>query len=166
AYSQTLSVSGGAAPYSWAITSGGLPPGLTLTSSTGVIAGTPTTAGTFGFAVTVTEGGGRTDTRPFAVVISAPTPVITTASPLPAGTVGAVYAQTLAATGGAPPYAWSITTGSLPPLLTLDAATGAIRGTVANAGNFNFVVRVSDANSRSDTKAFALTINEAAAQPL
>jgi hypothetical protein len=55
AYSATLTASGGKSPYSWAIVSGALPAGLTLTAATGVISGTPTTAGTSSFTVRVTD---------------------------------------------------------------------------------------------------------------
>lgn len=56
AYSASLSamVSGGTAPYTWAVTSGTLPAGITL-SSVGTLSGTPTAAGTFTFSVTVTD---------------------------------------------------------------------------------------------------------------
>jgi hypothetical protein len=53
-YSQTLSASGGTAPYTWAITSGSLPPGLAL-SSGGVLSGTPTQSGFYTFSVTATD---------------------------------------------------------------------------------------------------------------
>jgi fibronectin type 3 domain-containing protein len=54
-YSATLAASGGVTPYTWSITSGALPAGLTLTAATGIIAGTPTAAGTFTFTVKVTD---------------------------------------------------------------------------------------------------------------
>jgi hypothetical protein len=55
AYSATLKASGGAPPYTWAITGGALPAGLTLTPATGVISGTPNAAGTYSFTVGVKD---------------------------------------------------------------------------------------------------------------
>ncbi|HMV48106.1 MAG TPA: Ig domain-containing protein, partial [Blastocatellia bacterium] len=69
AYNQTLTATGGTAPYSFAVTAGSLPNGLTLTSG-GALAGTPTTLGTFNFTVTATESTGCTGTQAYTVVIS------------------------------------------------------------------------------------------------
>ncbi len=75
AYSQTLSVSGGSAPYTWAVTSGTLPAGLTLASSTGVISGTPTTAGISTFTVQVTDNIGGTSTQSLSITVNSLTTV-------------------------------------------------------------------------------------------
>ncbi len=86
-------------------------------------------------------------------------PVISTASPLPLGTLGGAYAKTLAATSGSGTgYAWSLAAGSLPGGLTLSSA-GLISGTVAAQGTFNFTARVTDSAGRSATKTFALTVS-------
>src|SRR5205823_7815501 len=61
--------------------------------------------------------------------------------------VGTAYSQTLAATGGTPPYAWSVISGSLPAGLTLNATSGAISGTPTTAGTSNFTVQVIDSSS-------------------
>jgi hypothetical protein len=66
-----LQGSGGQPPYTWSLASGshGLPPGLGLSAS-GAISGTPTTAGTFGFAVQMTDAGNRSVTRDLSIAIS------------------------------------------------------------------------------------------------
>ncbi len=64
AYSQTLTASGGTAPYRFAVTTGALPAGLTL-STAGLLSGTPTVGGSFGFTVTATDS--STGTGPFSV---------------------------------------------------------------------------------------------------
>ena len=87
-------------------------------------------------------------------------PTITTASPLTPGTVGTAYSQTLAATGGTPPYTWSVTVGTPPAGLTL-SGTGVLSGTPTAAGTSNFTIQVT--GGASSTKAFALTINPAGA---
>jgi len=100
AYSQTLVANGGTPPYTWSVTAGALPAGLSL-SSAGVLSGTPTTTGTANFTVRAADSGTQTATKAFALTINNPLS-ITTSSPLPSGTVGTAYSQTLAASGGAP----------------------------------------------------------------
>ena len=63
-YSQQLSATGGAAPYTWSVTAGALPTGLTL-SSTGLISGTPTIGGSFSFTVTVRDRNNATASRTY-----------------------------------------------------------------------------------------------------
>ena len=55
AYSATLAASGGTQPYTWSVSAGSLPAGLTLNSSTGVISGTPTTVGDYSFTIQVSD---------------------------------------------------------------------------------------------------------------
>src|SRR5207244_996215 len=85
---------------------------------------------------------------------------ITTAPALPDGASGAAYAVTLAGTGGTPPYAWSVTAGSLPPGLTLEGPTGALTGTPSASGNFNFTVTLTDSASVTAQKQFTLAIGQ------
>jgi hypothetical protein len=57
AYSTTVQATGGQAPYAWSLISGALPPGLSLSATSGTISGTPTTAGTFNFTLRATDSG-------------------------------------------------------------------------------------------------------------
>ncbi len=166
AYLQTLTATGGTPPYvNWLVTVGSLPPGVTLGASTGQFTGTPTSAGTYNFTVQVSDSATptpQTASKPFALTINPPALSITTASPLPAGTVNVAYLQTLTATGGTPPYVnWLVTVGSLPPGVTLGASTGQFTGTPTSAGTYNFTVQVSDSATPTPQTAsapFALTI--------
>jgi len=148
-YGQTLAASGGAAPYSYAVTAGGLPTGLTLNASTGAIDGTPTAQGTFNFTVTATDSSGGAGSasvsQAYSVVIAAPTIVIAPAS-LPAGASGVAYSQTLSASGGTAPYAYTISAGALPVGLSL-SSSGALSGTPTVSGSFNFTVTATDATT-------------------
>jgi hypothetical protein len=69
-YSAQLSASGGITPYSWSVTAGALPAGLSLGASSGTISGTPTTVGTSSFTVRVTGGDGLSSTRSFSITVS------------------------------------------------------------------------------------------------
>lgn len=71
AYSQTISASPGGT-YTFTVSSGMLPDGLSLNPSTGAITGTPTTAGLFNFTITATDGNGCTGRRAYSIRISCP----------------------------------------------------------------------------------------------
>ncbi len=155
-YSQTLSASGGSGPYTWALQAGALPPGFTL-GSDGTIGGTPTAAGHYNFTVQVTDAGGSTATRPLSLdVVTGLT--ITSTSPLASAVLNASYSQALAAIGGTPPYKWSVSAGTLPPGLALDATTGVLSGSASSAGAYTFTAQVTDAASASITKQFSIAV--------
>ncbi len=157
AYSQTLVASGGTAPYTWAVTVGSLPAGLVLDVATGVISGTPTTAGASSFTVTATDSATTPATATAALSITIDAMSITTTS-LPGGTVGTAYSQTLVVAGGTAPYTWAVTSGNLPAGLTLDANTGVISGTPTAAATSPFTVSVTDTNTATASQALSITI--------
>lgn len=171
AYSQTLQAIGGTSPYTWAVTSGSLPSGLSLNSSTGVISGTPGSNGTSNFTVTATDSSSPTpQTASAALSITIASGIqplkITTSGALVAGVVGSAYpGATLQATGGVAAYSWAVTGGSLPAGLSLGAATGIISGTPSTVGTANFTVTVTDAEGTPQTASstFSITIAAAAA---
>ena len=156
-YSQTLSASGGSTPYRWTATQA-LPAGLNLNTSTGLISGTPTAAGSFSFAVQVTDAAQTSATATFSLTITPATLTITTVSPLFTGTVGTPYAQTFSATGGSTPYSWAVIAGGVAGL-TLDATSGVLQGTPQSAGTFSITIQVTDKNNSRASQSYSLVVN-------
>ena len=166
AYSQTLTASGGTAPYAYAVTAGALPAGLTL-SATGTLAGSPLASGSFALSITATDAssgsGPYATTRSYTVVVAAPALTLAPAV-LANGAVGAAYSQALTASGGTAPYSYAITAGALPAGLTL-GATGQITGTPTAAGRFTVSITATDASSGNGPYSASLTYILAIAPP-
>lgn len=165
AYSQTLTASGGVSPYSFAVTAGAVPTGLTL-SAGGVLSGTPTAGGSFNFTATATDSspfpGPFAGSQAYTLVVTPPTMVLPATS-LAGGTVGTAYADSItAASGGTAPYSYAVTAGALPGGLSLNAANGAITGTPSAPGTFNFSISASDSSTGTGpymaTQAYAITV--------
>jgi hypothetical protein len=66
---------------------------------------------------------------------------------LPPAVQGSSYTATVEASGGVPPYAWSLQSGALPAGIALDGATRTLSGTATESGDFPVTIRVSDAAS-------------------
>lgn len=129
-YSTIVAAHGGIAPYSWKLTGGTLPAGLSLNAASGAITGTPT-ASVSGAALTftATDSSNPVQTNSATLLLTiAPPPLNITTQSLPYGQVNVAYSAQLAATGGTAPYAWILTQGTLPAGLLLSSA-GLISGT-------------------------------------
>ncbi len=157
AFSQTLMASGGVASYTFAVTSGSLPGGLSLNSSTGAITGTPNAPGAYSFTVTATDAHSQTGSQTYSGTVATPTIALSPTS-LPSGTQGAAYSQTISALGGISPYTYSITSGSLPTGISLNSSTGVISGTPSVSGTYSFTVTATDAYSYTGSQSYSLTL--------
>lgn len=160
-YSHTVSWKPGTGcpPFTYAVVGGAFPPGLTL-SSNGNITGTPTKAGTYTFYIRQTDNCGPEGegNAPFVITIQggAP-PLAVTSGTLSNGEAELSYSAALTASGGgSAARAWSVTSGQLPPGLTL-SADGRLSGTPTTAGTYAFTATVTDGTG-SSSKSLALTI--------
>jgi len=168
-YSLSFPVLGGTAPYSnWTVTSGALPPGLTINAATGLIGGTPTQVGNFTFTLTVNDSMGLTSLPATLTIEVYPALSFVTQS-LPNGFVGLPYYAVLHGTGGFPPYSgWTVSSGALPPGLTLDPNLGVISGTptTTSGSPFTFSITFTDHNSVATPQSFTVAIsNPGSASP-
>jgi len=143
-YSQQLNASGGASPYGFQVTAGTKPPGLNLDATTGLLNGTPTSAGTYSFTITLTDSISASGVSiPYTIVVQPP--LLLNPATLPNGQVNITYpVLTFVGSGGNGPYTFSISTGSMPTGLGLNGATGAITGLPTATGNFTFGITVKD----------------------
>jgi Putative Ig domain len=160
-----VSAAGATGTFTWTITSGTLPAGLTFlttsTSSSAQISGTPTLIETSKFTVQVTDSAGVSVTQALSITINPPPPLSVATGSLPNGMVNTSYTATLQASSGVQPYTWSLTTGSLPFGLSL-APSGTISGTPVATGTFSFTVKVVDSSTpqQSATANLSITINQ------
>jgi hypothetical protein len=165
AYLQALGVENGVAPYTWSISAGALPAGLSIDPSTGTISGVPTTAGLATFTVKVAGVDGGNATANGSIRIAAPL-AISSSSFAPAA--GSAFSGTLVATGGTTPVTWAIASGSLPTGLSLNGTTGGISGTATVTGSFPVVIRATDSAQpvrRTVTRTVTITVAFAKSSP-
>jgi hypothetical protein len=170
-YSQTF-IAPGCQNCVWTATN--LHPGTTLSSS-GVMSGTLTGV-TSGRSITVTATGSNgTVQKVFSLKVlnSALQPLsIATGGSLQT-TVGSSTATGLFALGGAPPYTWTLDSGTLPPGVTLDGPGEALgsnllpgfsylAGKAMVPGLYSFTMRVTDAQARTTTQAFTWNVTRLA----
>jgi putative Ig domain-containing protein len=165
-YNQTIALTGGHGPFTWSLSSGGLPTGYSLNTATGAITGSSSVANTYSFTVKVVDSSNPAQTASQPLSISVVNgPLLVTLATLPTGAITDPYpSTTLGASGGLPPYTWAITVGSLPAGLLLNSSTGAITGTPTGpSATANFTAQVTDSTTTKANGSFSITVNSALA---
>lgn len=154
-YGFPLAASGGIAPISWTISSGALPPGLSLDPTSGQISGIPTVqnASPPSFTVTATDSAipAQIAMASLSIAVGAPLPLSVATTQLPEGLSATPYSSTLHANGGVGPFTWTIKSGILPSGLSLDSSTGIISGIPTAVTSANFSVEVTDSEPSPQT---------------
>lgn len=146
-----LRVNGGKAPYVWS-TRSGLPSGLTLNASTGILSGHPSqgTAGNHSVAVQVTDADSRASAGLFAFVITKGQALSIVEKTLPTALINTPYRAKLTTKGGnSKTLRWSLESGQLPTGLSLNSTTGEIFGTPTQQGSGDIILKVEDASGNS-----------------
>lgn len=160
AFTQTFSASGGVPAYVYAQT-GSLPAGVAFDVGTATMSGTPTQAGTFNFTITVLNDGSSgtgipfTTSRNYALTVAAPTLGISP-TVLTQPQVGVLFSQTLSTAGGAGPYTYAVTSGSMPTGMGL--VSNVISGTPTVAGAYSLTITSTDANGFSVSQTYSGTV--------
>ncbi|MGY3582410.1 hypothetical protein ACVIGB_000666 [Bradyrhizobium sp. USDA 4341] len=160
-FSTAVSVSGGN-PSSYTFSSSGtLPTGVALNSSTGSLSGQLTSAGSFPIAITVTDGIRSATTQPAAFTISWP-PIAISGNPDATATVNLAYSAQFTANGGAGGYVYRVATGMLPPGIALDTASGVLSGAATTAGSYTGIsIGVTDGvGNNAVSTTFSIAVND------
>ena len=163
-YFDDLVVTGGKPPYKFRAAAA-FPAGLSIAED-GTISGTPRAAGTSRLRISATDANNRTGTAYVSLIVSdAPTPKISTASPL-YWTLNQTVTTTLAATAGRAPYKWARASSSIDPLRNFPTGVtlnqnGTFSGVPTAAGNFTVPIRVTDDLGKGSTKTFLIIVNGA-----
>jgi hypothetical protein len=155
-YAQMIS---GTGTRTFALSAGALPPGLTLSSSS-LLAGAPTAAGSYTLTITATDSLGAVGLRTYMVTINPP---VSLPPGLPEWTINQpAYNQTVSTSGGTGSKTFALMAGMLPAGLTLGSA-GVLSGTPTAVGTYAFTILATDLVGASGSQAYTVTINPAVA---
>lgn len=147
-YSATWPITGGFPPYTWAMNS--VPPGFNFNTTTGTLSGTPIPGADYSHISIITAHDSsnpplQANYQVFQMQVINPLKILTTS--LPPVAAGRPLWLELYASGGSGPYAWSLSSGSLPSGISFNGATGVLQGTPTAPGTYSFSVALSDGNT-------------------
>lgn len=152
-------VQGGVPPISYGLSRGALPPNLQLNAATGEVSGKVTVPGTYQFSVTIQDSFSPPEIVVVSFTVTVSLPALSVENSLPSQIpVNVPFSGAVVANGGAPPYTFAITSGSLPPGLTLERDTGKVTGAPSLTGSYGFNVKVTDSAANVASLGFAMTV--------
>jgi len=150
----TYTITASNTPTSFSAT--GLPSGLTFSTSSGIISGTPTASGTATVALGASNAGGSASTVNLALTISNPSAPVITSGTVATGDLNVPFIYTITASNNPTNF----TAGSLPAGLSVNGSTGVISGTPTGTATLTATVPLSASNAGgTGTVTLALTIN-------
>jgi large repetitive protein len=152
-FTVTPSATGGSGVYTWSISKGALPAGVTLATD-GTISGKPTLPGRYAFTLTVTDNESRSKSVDVTLVVKAKLAFKTLK--LKNATAGVAYRSKIAMTGGVAPLTW-VVTGKIPKGFKI-GTTGLLSGTPTKAGTYRITVTVTDSLGAFAKKTLTLVV--------
>lgn len=158
AYSTAITTSGGHAPYTFSLALGNpLPAGLSISGS-GTLSGTPASSGNYPFIIQVQDSNGATGSQAYLLNVGEPANISLSPASLPNAASGTSYSTVITASGGSPPYSFSLAAGSNPPPGLSFSAGGILSGIPASAGSYPFTIQVQDNALATGTRAYVLNV--------
>lgn len=155
-YAASLLVVGGIPPYHWNIVSGALPPGITLSTNSGFLAGTPSLSTSTYFLVRVRDAAGNTISRDFQLHVLTYTPFSILPTELPETTLSNLVSIQLVAQGIPAPIVWTVDfPDELPQGIDLDYDEGRVFGAPLETGLFTFTITAKSMLSGEVSRVFA-----------
>lgn len=159
AYSHALTASGGSGTYSYSLSSGTLPPGLSIVGSS--IVGTPTSPVTVNFTIMATDTYGASASANCTMTVVAPAFSFSpSGGALAEAMSGEDYSAQVTATGGTGALIYNVASGNVPGGLVLNISTGALTGPLDDAteGDYAFSIGVRDQNGETGSANFTLRV--------
>jgi large repetitive protein len=158
-YSQQLTSANGTGTINWSLSSGTLPPGITMNSS-GVLTGPATTDGTYSFTVQAGDSSTPPQVATADEQIQVGDPVkIVGSGTLPAACVNQPYTFAMQSSGGVQPFFWGFSSNNWMGI-NFNNSTGVFSGMSSNTGTFTGRVGLGDATGHSVTQNISITVNQ------